>query len=88
MFPPPALVPVVLSSFLADHVKGQLRHLILVTPCWMEAPLLPTVLNMFVDIPWHCPIIKNLVVDILVGQVLKSLPYLHNPLADQQCVLC
>ena len=36
-FPPPALVPLVLSWFLAEHVNGQLRHLILVVPCWMEA---------------------------------------------------
>ena len=28
VFPPPALVPLVLSKFLAEHVKGQLRHLI------------------------------------------------------------
>ena len=27
MFPSPALVPVVLSRFLAEHVNGQLRHL-------------------------------------------------------------
>ena len=45
-FPPPALVPLVLSKFLTEHVKGQLRHLILVAPCWMEAPWLPTGLNM------------------------------------------
>ena len=37
-FIPPALVPLVLSKFLAEHVKGQLRPLILVAPCWMEAP--------------------------------------------------
>ena len=34
---PSALVPLVLSKFLAEHVKGQLRHLILVAPCWMQA---------------------------------------------------
>ena len=38
MFPPPTLVLLVLSKFLAEHVKGQLRYLILVAPCWMEAP--------------------------------------------------
>ena len=27
VFPPPALVPLVLSKFLAEHVNGQLRHL-------------------------------------------------------------
>ena len=77
IFPPPALVPLVLSKFLAEHIKGQLRHLILVAPCWMEAPWLPTVLSMLVDIPQWYPIIKDLVVDVFVGQVLKGLPYLH-----------
>ena len=77
MFPPPALVPLVLSKFLAEHVKGQLRHLILVAPCWMEAPWIPTVLNLFADIPQQCPIIKDLIIDVSVGQVLKGLPYLH-----------
>ena len=60
MFPPPALVPLVLSKFLEEHVKGQLRWLILVAPCWMEAPWLPTVLNMLADIPQQRPIIKDL----------------------------
>ena len=77
IFPPPALVPLVLSKFLAEHVKGQLRHLIWVAPYWMEAPWLPTVLNMLADVPQWCPIIKDLIVDVLVGQMLKSLPYLH-----------
>ena len=45
--------------------------------CWMEAPWLTTVLNMFADISQHCPIITNLIMDVLVGHVLKSLPYLH-----------
>ena len=38
MFPPSALFPLVLCKFLAEHVKGQLRYLILLAPCWMEAP--------------------------------------------------
>ena len=33
VFPPPTLFPLVLSRFLAEHVKGQLRLLILVAPC-------------------------------------------------------
>ena len=77
VFPPPVLVPLVLSKFLAEHVKGQLRLLILVVPCGMEAPWLPTVLNMLADVPWWCPIIKDLVMDVSVGQVLKGLQYLH-----------
>ena len=77
VFPPPALVPLVLSKFLAEHVKGQLRHLILVSPCWMEAPWLPTVLNMLADLQQHSPIIKDLVMDVSIGHVFKGLPYLH-----------
>ena len=74
---PPALVPLVLSKFLAEHVSGQLRHLILVVPCWMEAPCLLAILNMLADIPWWCPIIKILIVDASVSQVLKGLWYVH-----------
>ena len=73
VFPPLALVPLVLSKFLAEHVNGQLKHLLLVAPCWMEAPWLPTVLNMLADVPWQCPIIKDLVMGVSVGQVLKGL---------------
>ena len=39
--------------------------------------LLLTVLNMLADIPQQCPIIKDLIVDVSAGQVLKGLPYLH-----------
>ena len=51
VFPSPALVPLVLFKFLAENVNGQLRHLILVAPCWMEASWLPTILNMLADVP-------------------------------------
>ena len=44
-----------------------------------EAPWLPTVLNMLADVPVQCSIIKDLIVDVSVGQVLKGLPYLHLP---------
>ena len=50
MFPPPALDPLVLSKFLAEHVKGQLIHLILVAQCWMEVSWFPIVLNIMADI--------------------------------------
>ena len=39
VFPPPALVTLVLSKILAEHVKGQLRLLFLVAPCWMDEPI-------------------------------------------------
>ena len=77
VFPPLALVPLVLSKFLAEHVNSQLRHLLLVPPCWMEAPWLPTILNMLAEVPWWCPLVKDLVVDVSVGQALKGLQYLH-----------
>ena len=77
VFPPLALVPLVLSKFLAEHVSGQLRYLLLVAPYWIEAPWLPTVLNMLADVPWWCPLVKDLVMDVSVGQVLKGLQYLH-----------
>ena len=47
----PALVPLDLSKFLDEDVTGQSRVLILVAPCWMEAPWLPTVPNMLKDVP-------------------------------------
>ena len=77
VFHPLALVPLVLSKFLAEHVNSQLRYLLLVAPCWMEAPWLPTVLNMLVDVPWRCPLLKDLIMDVSVGQALKGLQYLH-----------
>ena len=77
LFPPPALVPLVLLKFLAEDVNGELRWLILVAPCWMEAPWLPEVLNMLADVPGRCPIVKDLIVDVSIGQALKGLQYLH-----------
>ena len=54
----------------------------------MEDPWLPTVFNMLVDIPWQCPIIKDLIMDVSTGQALKDALSAFNPLAAQQCVLC
>ena len=77
VFPPLALVLLVLSKFLAEHVNGQLKHLLLVAPCWMEAPWLLTVHNMLADVPQWCPLVEDLIVDVSIGQVLKGLQYLH-----------
>ena len=77
VFPPLALVPLVLSKFLAEHINGQLRHLLLVAPCWMEASWLPTVLNMLADVPQQCSLLKDVIMDVSVGQALKGLQYLH-----------
>ena len=38
---------------------------------------LPTVLNMLADVPQQYPIIKDLIMDVSVGQVLRGLQYLH-----------
>ena len=48
----------------------------------IEAPWLPTVLNMLAEVTWYCPIIKDLIMDVTVGSVLKGLPYLHLTLFD------
>ena len=73
MFPPLALVPLVVSKFLGEHVNSPLRHLVLVAPCTMEAPWLPTILNMVADVPWWCHLVKDLIMDVSVGQVLQGL---------------
>ena len=39
----------------------------------MEAPWLPTGFSMLADIPQQCPIIKDLIMDVSVGQALKGL---------------
>ena len=43
---------------------------------------------MLADIPQYCPNVNDLIVDVSVGQVLKSLPYLHltfGLLRDECC---
>ena len=87
MFPPSALVPLVLSKFLAEHVKGQPRHLILVASCQMEVPWLPTVLNILADVPQQCPVIKDLCGCLGRPGYQRSAISAFNPLAAQQCVL-
>ena len=42
----------------------------------MEAPWIPTVLNMLADIP-QFPIIKDLIMDVSVSQVLRGMQLLH-----------
>ena len=44
--------------FLAKHVTGHFRLLIIVAPCWMEASCLPTVLSMLKDIPHWWPFVR------------------------------
>ena len=54
-----------------------LTTVILVAPCWIKAPWLPTVLNMLEDASHQCPIMKDLIMDISVCCMLKGLPFLH-----------
>ena len=77
VFPPPALVPLVLYKPLAEHVKDGLRLLIFMAPCCMEDSWLHTVLRMLLDIPHYYPIITNLVIDVSVDWVLKGLSLLY-----------
>ena len=60
-----------------EQVTGQFRFLILVVPCLIEAPCLPTVLNMLEDIRHWYPIIKDYIRDVSVDLVLKVLPLHH-----------
>ena len=67
-----------ISSSSSVHISGRICHSTIQTfdsgePCWMEAPWLAAVLNMLEDIPECSPIIRGLIVDVLVGQVLKGL---------------
>ena len=62
--PSPAIVPLVLSNFLAEQVTGHFR-LTLVAPCLVEVPLLSRILNMLENIPHWCPILNNPIMDVL-----------------------
>ena len=73
---PPALVLLFLLMFLAEHLKGKFKILIVVAPCWMEAPWLPTIPHILKDIHDMCPI-KDLKRAVFVCQVLKGLSSLH-----------
>ena len=59
VFLPPALLPTVLCRYLAEHVIGQFRLLIIVAPCWIGDTWLPPIFNMLLNIPHWCPIIKS-----------------------------
>ena len=85
---PSALVPLVLSKFLAEHVKGQFRLLILVAPCWMDAAWLPMVLYMLVYI-LHCyPVVQNIFMDVKGDWLLKgSVITTFNPGCSDICVV-
>ena len=60
-------VSLVLSKFLAEHVTGQFRFLVVAVPPWMEGPWHPTVFNMLEDIFHWCPIITDFIMDVSVA---------------------
>ena len=81
LFPSAMDVPF-LSKFVAEHVTGQF-NLLLVAPSWMEA----FQSSQHVDsnsslLSYH----KNLVMDVSVDWVLKSLPF--NPLMGFSSSVC
>ena len=49
---------------------------------------LPTVLNMLEDIPHQCPIVKDLIMDVLLGWLLKGVALLHLTLWLLRDVCC
>ena len=88
LFPPPALVSLVLSTFLTERVTGQFILLIFVVPGCKEASWLLTVLNMLADIPCQCPIIKDLIMDFMLSHMIKDLILLHLTLWMLKGVCC
>ena len=72
--PPILLPPAVLEVSGRTHHKS-IQPTVLVAPCWVEVPWLPTVLNKLEYTPSQCPLSR----DVLVGQALKGLPSLILP---------
>ena len=88
VFPHPALVPLVLSKFLAEHVKGQPQTFDSDGTKFDGGSMASTVLSMLADALQWCPIIKDLIMGCFgrpcaQGSVISA----FNPLAAQRCVL-
>ena len=62
-------------------------HFIVVSPCWLEASELPTVLNMFEDIPQWRPVIKDLIMDVSRPGAQGPAISVINLWAAQKCML-
>ena len=89
VFLPSALLPLVLSKFLAEHFTGQFRLVILAEPCCIEGLWLPIIFNMLEDRSFQCPIIIKShqgCFDRPGGQGSANAAF--NPVAAQKCVLC
>ena len=52
--------------------------------CWMEAYWLPTILNMLIEIPHYCAIVKKLVMDVSVTRYSRMYHQCINLLAAQR----
>ena len=88
MFPPAALVPLVLPKFLIEHVTSQFRLLILVATCWMEAARFPTCsqhIGMYSSSVSHHSRPHHRCLSQLSSQESEIPAF--NPLAAQRCVL-
>ena len=73
-----------ISSSGFVQVSGRICQLILVAPCWMEAPWLPTVLNMLTKCSSEVPHLKRCHCGCLGGPGAQgSAIFLFNPLAAQ-----
>ena len=68
----PALVYLVVSKFLAEHVTGEFIIFIHITPCWMETPWPHTVLKMLEVIPLCVPIVRDLFRDASLHLTLTA----------------
>ena len=73
IFPPSALIPRVLSKFLAEYVTNQFKHLFQVAPCWIEASHSSQWVQRHSSSVPHCKRSHH----VLVGWVLKALQLMH-----------
>ena len=71
------VVHLVLSRFLADHNTGLFRLVIFIVPCYMQAPWLFPVLNLYSRHSFWCPVIRDHVRDVLINQLLRGVSSLH-----------
>ena len=71
VFPPPALVPLVLSKFLTEHVTGQCLRLLILVALMLDGGSLAfqSSHHVSLDIPQQCAVIKDLIMDVFVGHV-------------------
>ena len=82
-----SILPLVLAVLLAEHVTGQLTLLIIVIDYLMEAPWLPTVLNMLEDVPHQGATEKISLWIIWCARLSRACNCCTIPLAGQRFVV-